>query len=226
METVCNYLKRAGVGRILVMIAGNIFLGMGVGIFKLSGLGNDPFSGMVMALSDLAGIKYANFLILVNIVLFLIELWAGKKYIGVGTFVNALLLGYIATFFYELFGGIFGHPNQMFLRVITVCAGVIVCSFGVSMYQSSDVGVAPYDSLSLIMAERWPKISYFWHRMSNDAVCALICYFAGGIVGLGTLICAFGLGPFIHFFNHHFTFRLLKWIDRKRNGQKGENNEP
>ncbi|MCI5647867.1 MAG: YitT family protein [Fusicatenibacter sp.] len=222
MEKLCNYLKRAGLGRILVMIAGNVFLGMGIGIFKLSGLGNDPFSGMVMALSDQAGIQYANFLILVNVVLFLVEFFTGRKFIGVGTFVNALLLGYIATFFYELFGSLIGHPGQMVMRVITVCIGVIVCSFGVSMYQSSDVGVAPYDSLSLIMAERWPKISYFWHRMSNDAICALICYLAGGIVGLGTLVSAFGLGPFIHFFNRHFTFRLLHWIDQKKNGSGGK----
>ncbi len=51
------------------------------------------------------------------------------------------------------------------------------------MYQMPDEGVAPYDSLSLIMTERWPKIPYFWHRMSNDVLCALICYLTGGVDG-------------------------------------------
>ena len=76
-----------------------------------------------------------------------------------------------------------------------------------------DEGVAPYDSLSLIMAERWPKIPYFWHRMSNDVLCALICYLAGGVVGIGTVVTAFGLGLVIHFFNRVFTGKLLAWVD-------------
>ena len=59
-----EYFKKAGFGRMTVMVVGNIFLGLGVAIFKLSGLGNDPNSGMVMALSDCAGIAYANFLCL------------------------------------------------------------------------------------------------------------------------------------------------------------------
>ena len=207
--------SKISMGRILVMIAGNIFLGMGIGIFKLSGMGNDPFSGMAMALADRAGMVYANFLVLLNVFLFLIEFFTGKKFIGIGTFVNALLQGYIVTFFYELLVAVCGAPQQPAVQVITVCIGVIVCSFGVSLYQSSDVGVAPYDSISLIMAGRWPKVSYFWHRMSNDAFCVVVCFLAGGIIGLGTLVSALGMGPVIHFFNRHFTDRLLEKIDHK-----------
>ena len=88
--------------------------------------------------------------------------------------------------------------------------GVIICSLGVSMYQRPDVGVSPYDSLSLIMDEKLPKISYFWCRMSNDVICALVAYFAGGLVGIGTVIAAFGLGPIVHFFNIHVTDKLMK----------------
>ena len=88
--------------------------------------------------------------------------------------------------------------------------GVIICSLGVSMYQRPDVGVSPYDSLSLIMDKKLPKISYFWCRMSNDVICALVAYFAGGLVGIGTVIAAFGLGPIVHFFNIYVTDKLLK----------------
>ena len=88
--------------------------------------------------------------------------------------------------------------------------GVIICSLGVSMYQRPDVGVSPYDSLSLIMDKKLPKISYFWCRMSNDVICALVAYFVGGLVGIGTVIAAFGLGPIVHFFNIYVTDKLLK----------------
>ena len=99
------------------------------------------------------------------------------------------------------------------VRLVALCVGVVICCLGLSMYQMPDEGVAPYDSLSLIMTERWPKIPYFWHRMSNDVLCALICSLTGGVVGIGTLVTAFGLGPVIHFFNRVFTGKLLAWVD-------------
>ena len=75
------------------------------------------------------------------------------------------------------------------------------------MYQLPKQGVAPYDSISLIMTEKWPKIPYFWCRVSNDAISALVCWLAGGIVGLGTLVSAFGFGPFVQFFRYTFYIK-------------------
>lgn len=208
-----NYFREIGSRRFIIMIIGNIFLGIGIGIFKYSGMGNDPFSAMVMALSDVVGISYPVFLIIFNLFVFVIEFAFGRHFIGAGTIVNSCLIGYVASFFYDLCGSLFGTPGALWQRLITVCVGVIVTSFGVALYQTPDVGIAPYDSLSLIMTERWPKISYFWHRMSNDAVAALVCYLAGGIVGLGTLLTAIGLGPFVHFFTEHFAKKLVGPIE-------------
>lgn len=193
-----------------MMVAGNIVLSIGVSIFKLSMLGNDPFSGMVMALSDRAGLSYADFLVMLNLVLLIVEFLGGRKLIGAGTLFNALLNGYIMTFFYDIEVDLLGMPEFLWQKILAACLGMIVCSLGVSLYQTPEAGVAPYDSLSLMMAERWKKIPYFWHRMCTDAVCALVCWRLGGIIGLGTLLCAFGLGPFIHFFNVHVSERLLR----------------
>ena len=199
---------------VIVMCIGNIILGLGIAIFKFSGLGNDPFSGMVMALSARVGIEYAVFLIMLNIIIFIVEFILGRKLIGIGTFFNALLLGYVVTFFYDVIVSVAGEPGQMVQRILSVCVGVIVTSLGVSMYQLPDQGVAPYDSMSLIMTERLKKVPYFWNRVATDALCALICWLAGGIVGLGTLVSAFGLGPFVQFFDTHFTSKLLEKIGK------------
>ena len=187
--------------RAVSLIIGNVFTGMGISIFKLSGLGNEPFSGMVMALSDCTGSQYAFFLILVNLVIFIAEITMGRELIGLGTAVNALLLGYIVTFFFGIWEVTLGMPSVLWQKLLTVFVGVVVCSFGLSLYQTSDVGVAPYDSLALIMCRKQKKISYFWGRMACDVFCAVVCFAAGGIVGLGTLVSALGLGPFVQFFN-------------------------
>lgn len=209
-----EWMKNINWKYVMVMCIGNIILGLGIAIFKFSGLGNDPFSGMVMALSDRAGIEYAVFLIMINTIVFIVEFILGRKLIGLGTFVNALLLGYVVTFFYNLIVSAAGEPGQLLQRILIVCIGVIVTSFGVSMYQLPKQGVAPYDSMSLIMTERLKKIPYFWNRVVTDAFCALMCWLAGGIVGLGTLVSAFGLGPFVQFFDTHFTSKLLEKIGK------------
>lgn len=187
---ITTYIKNTNWYRVLLMFAGNVFLSMGVAIFKLSSLGNDPFNGMVMGLSDCLGMAYANFLVIINLLIFVVEIIFGRHLIGWGTIVNAFINGYMATFFYNTFSAAI-PASQMWQRVLCVLIGVVVCSFGLSMYQGSDVGVAPYDALSLIMNKRL-HIPYFWCRMSNDVVCAL------------------GLGPVIHFFDDHFTNKILQ----------------
>ena len=209
-----EWIKNINWKYVIVMCIGNIILGLGIAIFKFSGLGNDPFSGMVMALSDRAGIEYAVFLIMINTIVFIVEFILGRNLIVLGTFVTALLLGYVVTFFYNLIVSAAGEPGQLLQRILIVCIGVIVTSFGVSMYQLPKQGVAPYDSMSLIMTERLKKIPYFWNRVVTDAFCALMCWLAGGIVGLGTLVSAFGLGPFVQFFDTHFTSKLLEKIGK------------
>ena len=211
-----GYLKKTGMGRIGIMIIGNVIIGLGISVFKLSGLGNDPYSGMVMSMGALLNMPYANFQVMLNIALLMIEIFAGRKYIGAGTIVNALFLGYFSTFFNFVLAHTVNAPEKMWQRVIVVCLGVIICSLGLSLYQTADVGVAPYDSLPMILTDRWPKIPYFCYRIFLDALFALICYLAGGIVGLGTLVSAFGLGYFINLFNMRLSGKLLKWIEHGR----------
>lgn len=99
---ITTYIKNTNWYRVLLMFAGNVFLSMGVAIFKLSSLGNDPFNGMVMGLSDCLGMAYANFLVIINLLIFVVEIIFGRHLIGLGTIVNAFINGYMATFFYTL----------------------------------------------------------------------------------------------------------------------------
>ena len=175
MRFMGDFLKNINWKHVLIMCIGNVFAGMGIGIFKLAGLGTDPFSGMNMAVADMIGMAYGNFQLIVNIVLLIIEIAFGRRFLGIGTVVNAVCLAYITTFFYNIYTGVFGlELVALPVRLVALCVGVVICCLGLSMYQMPDEGVAPYDSLSLIMTERWPKIPYFWHRMSNDVLCALL----------------------------------------------------
>jgi len=75
-------------------VIGNIFIGLGIAIFKMSGLGNDPFTAMNLSLSECVGLEYAHFQVLFNLCVFVIQWFFGRELIGIGTLVNACLLGY------------------------------------------------------------------------------------------------------------------------------------
>ena len=98
-----EYFKNINWKHFLVMCIGNIFAGMGVAIFKLAGFGTDPFNGMNMAVAEQLGMMYGNFQLLLNIVLLIVEILFGRKFLGAGTAVNAIFLAYICSFFYNIF---------------------------------------------------------------------------------------------------------------------------
>lgn len=208
-ELLTDYLRRMGWKRFFFLVMGNIILGMGVGLFLATATGCDPFNGMNVEVAKFLPLSYATYQLLVNLVLFAVEFAFGRSLIGCGTILNACFLGYINSFFYSLFSGLFGSELSLMLRLVGVLLAVVLCSFGLSLYQTPNAGVAPYDSLPIILHGRFPRASYFWWRMLCDVTCATVCLLAGGLasgnLGIGTLICAFCFGPVIQFFNSTFT---------------------
>lgn len=202
--------EKKNLKRFCIMLIGNGFLGIGISLFKLSGLGNDPWSAMLMGVSDAIGVKYANFSVAVNIGLFILQFFLGRHLIGAGTIVNGIGLGYIVTFFYQIWLASLPAAEMFLLRLVYMAVGMVITGFGLFLYQDANMGVAPYDSLALIMSERWKKIPYFWNRMLTDGICTLICWISGGLIGLGTLVTVFALGPFVSMFRRCLGKRLTK----------------
>ena len=205
-----TYFQNAGRKRIAMSLAGNLLVGIGVAIFKFSALGNDPFNGMNMALADLFQVPYPTLQIMVNILFFAIQLLAAREMIVFGTVINIFLIGYIVNFTYRLLIQIIGRPSNFVVQIAAMAVGMLICSLGLSLYQCSQMGTAPYDALALILERKVTKLPYFWCRILCDGGCALICFLTGGIVGLGTLVSAFGFGPVISFFNRTVYEPMLR----------------
>ena len=206
--------------RVLGSVLGNVGIGLGVSIFLYSGMGLDPYSSMCMSLSEVFSMKYGTFLLLFNFVLFAVELIFGRKYIGLGTLLNWVFVGYIVQFFQWLVLSRVPEPGNLGIRFLIMIPAILIISLAVSLYQIADVGVSPYDSMALIMTDHFP-IKYFWNRIIADVLCCLVGVIACGAftkefwaahtgyaigqVGLGTVLCAFCLGPFVSFFNEKIS---------------------
>ena len=184
--------------RILGMIAGVVIIGIGIAVFKFSRLGNDSISALNLRLAELVGLPFSIENVLMNLCLFVPQLLWGRRYIGLGTITG------------DAMTAVFGSADTLPVQLLWVAVAVLVIALGCSLYQTADLGVAPYDALSLMLADRLP-VPYFGCRVFTDALCALLCWLLGGLVGIGTLICAFCLGPFIQFFNGLVSERVLHY---------------
>ena len=145
---------------------------------------------------------------ILNIVLFIVQITLGRKYIGFGTFFNAILQGYVVTFFYYLVCKL-GAPEVLWQKLVTVVIGLLVGGIGLAMYQNAKAGASPYDSLSMILCDRSHK-SYFGCRMLTDLICAVICFASGGIVNVGTVASVLLMGPVADIINRKFVSRIIK----------------
>lgn len=186
--------------RVAVTFAGNAIMGPGVALIKLSSMGNDPYNAMGIAIGETVKVDFAIAILALNCFLFLLELAFGRKLIGVGTLVNWLMVGPLASACEKAALAFWLAPDGFFPRLLLMLAGVIVLSLACALYQTANVGVAPYDSLSMILDER-TRFPYWACRAFTDIICVIITFALGGLLGLGTLVCAVGLGPFIAFFS-------------------------
>ena len=211
-----NFLgQKISLRRILGMIAGVVIIGVGIAVFKFSHLGNDSISALNLRIAELSGLPFSIENVLMNLCLFVPQLIWGRRYIGLGTIINSFCIGFIVTFTSDVMTAAFGTADTLPVQLFWVAIGVLVVAFGCSLYQTADLGVAPYDALSLMMADRLP-VPYFGCRVFTDALCAVIAFVLGGLIGLGTLICAFGLGPFVQFFTKHFSEKVLQHSPAKK----------
>ena len=115
-------LRKPTARRVVGMVAGIVIIALGIALFKQSHLGNDSISALNMRLAELLGISLGTQNLCTNILFFLLEFWFGRKYIGLGTFVNGICIGYIVTAFYDPIHAHFGDAPSLAVQLAWVIA--------------------------------------------------------------------------------------------------------
>ena len=197
--------------RILMSLLGVIICAVSVGVFKIAALGVDPFQSFMSGLDALIPIPFGTLYVIVNLVLLIFSLVVDRSKIGIATFINLFLLGYITEFSYAFLQTVIVQPSLL-IRVICLAIGVVVMCFGSALYMTAALGVSTYDAIAIALAGKWKLAPFQYCRISTDLVCVLcgvaLFLLSGGtfgaipaIAGAGTIFTAFFMGPLIEFFN-------------------------
>ena len=201
-------------------LAGVFICAISVGVFKIAALGVDPFQSLMSGLDNMIPIPFGTLYVLVNLVLLVFSLVADRSKIGIATFINLFLLGYITQFTYDLLQLWLPAPSLL-ARVFCLVIGIVVICFGSSLYMTANLGVSTYDAVAIVLSEKWKLGQFQYIRICCDLVCVLLgvgCFLLSGgtlaqipaIAGIGTVITAFFMGPLIQIFNNRVAKHLLR----------------
>lgn len=182
--------------RIFLSIIGMFILGMGVSIIIKSNLGVDPASTLQLGLVNILGFSYGTCAMIYNIIILAVVFFVDKKYINISSVLAIFIIGYTVDFMLYLMSGIAIEEISIITRIIILFVGAFICSFGVTIYILSDLGVGATDCVAEIISDKLNK-PYRIVRMFSDLLFVVIGYFLGGPVGIGTVILAIIIGPFI-----------------------------
>ena len=213
--------------RVFMSLFGVIICAISVGIFKIAALGVDPFQSFMAGLDALVPIGFGTLYVITNAVLLLFALVFDRHYIGIATFINLFLLGYITQFTYEYLQTVIVDPS-IIVRVLCLVIGIVIICFGSAFYMTANLGVSTYDAVALIISNTWKKGKFQYVRIATDVVCVILgialFLISGGsfsriptIAGIGTIITAFFMGPLIEFFNIHIARPILNGTTNNEN---------
>jgi len=184
--------------RALMTLLGVSVSGVSVGLFKQAAFGVDPFQSFCNGLHQIIPIPFGTLYMLINAVMLIFALLFYRKYIGITTFINLFLLGYLIDFSEQAIFALMGPP-AMVTRVIYLIIGMVVLCFASSLYIVADLGVSTYDAIALFLAEK--KIAPFrLIRIGTDLLCVGIGWALGYVPGIATVLTALCMGPLISVF--------------------------
>jgi len=130
---------------------------------------------------------------------------------GIGTISNALLVGFSA----DVTLALLERPDAMVPRVALMLGGVLLCGLATAVYVGAQLGRGPRDGLMTGLSRR-TGLSLRVVRTVLEVAVVLIGLAMGGVLGVGTLVYAFGIGPIAQALLPYFLIDLAPRVRSTR----------
>lgn len=177
--------KNSVIKRVSWCLVSCVLIALGVAMLNIAHFGNDPYSAMINSFTlfmsfipeEYTFFHQYSYLIcntVFSLLLAIPILFITRKYFNIGTFLNIFGMSYVIDLFMLLFSYM-GLTTSLPLygRIISVVLGFIIESIGVALFVQSNVGVAPYDALNVLIGK---KITYKYSRILCDVGATLIAF--------------------------------------------------
>jgi uncharacterized membrane protein YczE len=185
-------LRAGRLPRRLVQLAiGLALYGLTLAMMIRAVLGNAPWDVLHQGMSIHLPISLGTAVIVMSVVvlLFWIPL---REPPGLGTIANALAVGLATDFFLALLAA----PEAMWQRALFMVGGLVLNGLATALYIGSQFGPGPRDGLMTGLHRR-TGVSIRLVRTALEVTVVVAGWLLGGVVGIGTVLYAVGIGPLV-----------------------------
>ena len=205
--------------RLIILFIGLTIAHLGVTMFLLADLGADPFNVLVQglyrgldAMSGWAFLSHGRVHIAVCFLIILVLLIVDKSYVKLGTIVCMVFGGPIIDLFSLLLAPLFAMVSSFAVKLLLLALGCVILAYGMTIVIKSQAGTGPNDLVAVVISDKLGK-KFGIVRVIVDFSFVAAGWLLGGIFGIGTLVCAFLVGPVAGVFlpiNEKLIEKILK----------------
>ena len=127
-----------------------------------------------------------------------------KQKPGIGTILNIIIISIVI----DVSLPYLPTPESFILQILQVIIGVIIVGIGSGFYLISNLGPGPRDGL-MTGLQKITNLPIALIRAMIEISAVVSGWYLGGVVGLGTIMFAFGIGPSVSG-GLYFVSRFLK----------------
>ena len=187
--------------RSIILLVGLTIAHLGVTLFILADLGSDPFNVLVQGIfRTISGILNWSFIthgrvhIVICFLIILALLAVDKSYVKIGTILCMIFGGPIIDIFTVVLAPIFSISDSLIFKIVLLALGCVILAYGMTIVIKSDAGTGPNDLVAVVISDKSKK-KFSIVRIIVDVSFVVIGFVLGGSLGIGTIICAFCVGP-------------------------------
>ena len=193
----------------LFMLAiGLLLFGLGEALLVASGAGVSPWTVFAQGFTKVTdwSLGFSTF----TISFFVLLLWIPlREKPGVGTVLNIIIIS-LTLDLVAPYLPVFDNPV---LKIAEAALGVVITGIGGGIYLIANLGPGPRDGL-MTGLQRKTGFPLATIRSIIEISVVIVGWALGGVVGLGTLLFAFGIGPCVA---TSMSFLKLFFLDRSTN---------
>ena len=174
---------------LIYLILGLILFGLGETMLIAASVGVSPWTVLAQGISIKTGysIGLTTFIVSISVLCLWIPL---KQKPGIGTILNTIIISIVL----DVSLPYLPTPESLFLQILQVIIGVLIVGLGSGLYLISNLGPGPRDGL-MTGLQKTTNLPIALIRAMIE-ISAIVCgWYLGGVVGIGTIVFALGIGP-------------------------------
>lgn len=175
---------RAKAIQYIFFFSGLLLFGLGNAIaVKVKYLGLHPWEVLNVALYEQLGFSIGTWSVIVGLLLATVSWFVDRRYVNIGTLLNALLVGPIMDFFLWL--GVLPEAIHSGRDYIQLACSIVIVGIAGGLYVAGGIGAGPRDGFMLSVSDR-TKLSVSKARILVESVVLGIGFILGGPVFIAT----------------------------------------